>query len=157
MKPSVYLETTIISYLAAWPSRDLVRAGHQRLTRDWWEARRHEYDLCISEAVVQELQEGDPGAAARRLVLVEGVRSILVTPENLQLAKRMAEAAGLPERASIDALHVTLAAAHGVGYLVTWNCKHIAGARFRPRIESACRGLGLTPPVIVTPLEMLEQ
>ncbi len=156
MKPSVYLETTIISYLAAWPSRDLVLAGHQQLTRDWWETRRGEYDLCISEAVVQELQDGDPDAATRRLALVDGIRLIFVTPENLALAVEMARRSGLPAKAGIDALHVTLAAAHKIDFLMTWNCKHIAGAGFRPRIESACRAIGLHPPVIATPMDMME-
>ncbi len=119
--------------------------------------RRAKYDLCISEAVVQELQQGDRGAAARRLTHVEGIRSILVTPENLRLAGELLRRTGLPAKAGIDALHVTLAATHKIDFLMTWNCKHIAGAGFRPRIESACRDLGLIPPVIVTPLEMTEQ
>src|SRR5437588_9710250 len=72
MKPTVYVETTIPSYLTAWPSRDLVRAAHQQITREWW-ARRDRFDLYASRLVVQECQGGDPEAAADRLAALAGI------------------------------------------------------------------------------------
>ena len=155
MKPSVYLETSIISYLAARPSRDPLIAAHQQVTRDWWTTAPNRYELFISEAVVEEVGGGDQDAASKRLALVAGIPSLLVTPENIRLGQRIAREASLPTKAGIDALHVAIAADHRIGLLLTWNCKHIASPTFRPRIESVCRAAGLTPPEITTPYEML--
>ena len=142
------------SYLTAWPSRDLIRAGEQQLTRDWW-AHRDEYELRVSSLVLEECEAGDPDAAdAWRLALAE-VPILESTPEAEQLAGTLMREVPLPEKASADALHVAIAAVNGVEYLVTWNCKHIANAVLRPRIEAACRRAGYEPPVICTPQELL--
>lgn len=157
MKPSVYLETTVISYLAARPSRDLLVAAHQNLTHEWWMTRRGKFDLCISQAVVEEASVGDTSAVARRATLLGGLRRLTLTDEALALAERIVREAKLPVRASVDALHVAVAAEHRVETLLTWNCKHIASVTFRPRIESVCRAAGVVPPVICTPLELMER
>ena len=157
MKPAIYLETTIISYLAAWPSRDLLVAAHQGLTRDWWETRRGEFRLCISQAVIEEASVGDAAAAVRREALLEGLKSLDLNDAVLKLAKLIMRDAKLPPRATVDALHVAVAAIHGVETLLTWNCRHIASVTFRPRIESVCRAAGVLPPVICTPLELMER
>ncbi|MEK6702106.1 MAG: type II toxin-antitoxin system VapC family toxin [Planctomycetota bacterium] len=157
MKPAIYLETTIVSYLAAWPSRDLLIAAHQSLTREWWETRRHEYNLCISQAVIEEASVGDVAASARRRALLEGLRNLALNDAARALAHRIVREASLPPRAGVDALHVAVAAVHGVQTLLTWNCRHIASVTFRPRIESVCRAAGVVPPVICTPLELMER
>lgn len=156
MKRSIYLETSIISYLAAWPSRDLVIAAHQGLTREWWQTQRTRFDLFISQVVVQEASAGDPDAAARRHQLMIDLPRASVTEEAIALAERIARDAALPPRANLDAMHVAVAATHGIGIILTWNCKHIASVTFRPRIESVCRSAGINPPVICTPLELME-
>ena len=153
MKPSVYIETTIPSYLTAWPSRDLVRAGEQQLTRDWWE-RRYEYDLYVSSLVLLECGAGDPDAAAERLAALNGLSMLTQTVAAEKLAEELLSSVPLPTRASSDALHIAIAAVHGVRYLVTWNCTHIANATLRPQIEAVCRRLGYEPPVICTPKEL---
>lgn len=157
MRSSVYLETTVISYLAAWPSRDLVMAAHQQLTHEWWQRRRAAFDLYISQAVVEEASRGDADAVQRRLALIDGLERLDVTDEAVDLGEEIAREADMPEKAAVDALHVAIAAAHGVEYLLTWNLKHIAGARFRPRIEWACRAAGYEPPVLCTPADLLER
>lgn len=154
MKPSVYIETTIPSYLTAWPSRNLIRAGEQQVTRDWW-ARRGEYDLRVSSLVLAECNAGDPEAAEARREALADVPILLSTPVAEALAGALLAEVPLPEKASADALHVAIAAVNGVQYLVTWNCKHIANAVLRPRIEAACRRAGFEPPVICTPNELL--
>jgi hypothetical protein len=63
----------------------------------------------------------------------------------------------MPAKARLDALHVATAAVHGMDYLLSWNCKHIANAMLRSRIESICRTAGFEPPVICTPLELVEE
>src|SRR5437016_2539333 len=124
MKPRIYLEK-VPSYLTAWPSRDLVRAAHQQITREWW-AHRGAFELYSSRLVVPECQAGDPQAAADRLAALAGVPLLEPTPDAAALAEALVRGIPLPDRAAADALHIAIAAAHGVDYLLTWNCTHIA-------------------------------
>jgi hypothetical protein len=153
MKRRIYLETTIPSYLTAWTSRDLVRAAHQQITREWW-ARRDVFELFSSRLVVQECQAGDPKAAADRLKALAGVPLLEQTPDAAALAEALVSEVPLPERAAADALHIAIATVHGVDYLLTWNCTHIANVTLRPQIEAVCRAAGYEPPLICTPEEL---
>lgn len=152
----VYLETSVISYLAAFPSRDLVVAGQQQVTRDWWE-RRERFELFVSDAVVEEASRGDSAAAVRRLDILDGIPVLSATDDAYVLAKSFLAAAALPPKAAIDAVHVALAAVHGMDFLLTWNCTHIANAVIRPQLELLCWRAGHRPPVICTPLELSEE
>lgn len=153
MKPRVYVETTIPSYLAAWPSRDLLRAAQQQMTREWWD-RREEFELFISPLVLVECQAGDATAAADRLAAIAGIRLLDQTEAVVALAEELARSVPIPPRAVADAVHIATAAVHGMQYLLTWNCTHIANAVLRPRIEAACRAIGCEPPLICTPPEL---
>jgi hypothetical protein len=155
MAQSVYLETSVVSYLAALPSRDVVVLAHQQLTHAWW-ARRERYELLISQAVLTEAAAGDPDAAGRRLALVAGVRILDVTAAATDLAESLIREGVLPATALVDAIHVATAAVHGVEFLLTWNCKHIANVVVRARFEQSCRTLGIQPPLICTPEELSE-
>jgi predicted nucleic acid-binding protein len=157
MKPRVYLETTIPSYLTAWPSRDLVRAAHQQITRDWWDRRRAVFELYISQVVLRECRAGDATAAGERLKILQDLPLLEQTEEATRLAQALVDRVPLPERAAVDALHVAIAAVHGVDYLLTWNCTHIANATLRDPIESVCRENGYEPPAICTPDELLAE
>lgn len=152
-KPRVYLETTVLSYLTALPSRDLVRAAHQQITADWW-AGREAFELFVSEAVLAEVRRGDADAATRRMEAAAGLAVLSTPPAAEQLAAALLRAAALPPKAAIDALHVAASAVHGMHFLLTWNCAHIANAAMRPRIEAVCRGGGFEPPIICTPEEL---
>lgn len=153
MKPRVYIETTIPSYLTAWSSRDLVRAAHQQITREWWE-RRDAFELLVSRLVLVECQAGDPTAAVARLAALDGIPLLEQTAEAVALARALVRDVPLPPKAAADAIHIATAAVHGVQYLLTWNCTHIANAVFRPQIEAACRAAGYEPPLICTPQEL---
>jgi predicted nucleic acid-binding protein len=153
MKPTVYVETTIPSYLTAWPSRDLVRAAHQQITREWW-ARRGAFELYASRLVVQECQAGDAQAASDRLAALAGIPLLEQEPEVAELAEALLRDVPLPAKAAADALHIATAAAHGMQYLLTWNCTHIANVALRPQIEAVCRVAGFEPPLICTPEEL---
>ncbi len=155
MKPTAYIETTIPSYLTARPSRDVVRAGEQQVTRDWWD-RSAEYELRVSSLVLLECQAGDAQAAAERLAALEGVPVLAQSPEAVALAGMLLKEVPLPPKAANDALHIAVAAVNGIAYLVTWNCTHIANATLRPQIEAICRRMGYEPPVICTPRELLD-
>ncbi len=156
MKPRVYIDTTIVSYLTAYPSRDLVRAAHQQVTRDWW-ATRDGFELFVSQVVIQEASAGDPRAAAQRLEALAGIALVAVTEPAIGLGQALVRGGGLPARAATDALHVAVAAVHGIEYLLSWNCTHIANVTLRGRIEAICREAGVEPPAICTPIEFVEE
>lgn len=153
MKPRVYIETTVLSYLTALPSRDLVRAAHQQITLEWW-ALRDAFELYVSDAVLAEARMGDPAAAARRLAAAQPLPVLAANDDAQDLASALLTAAAMPRKAALDAVHVAVAAVNGMDYLVTWNCAHIANAVMRPRIEAVCRSAGFEPPTICTPEEL---
>jgi len=156
MRSSVYIETTIPSYLTAWRSPELVMAANQEATRNWWDTSRPRFDLFISAIVSLEVAGGDPEAATRRVAAIEGLPELDLSEEVERLAERLLAGAALPGGAKTDALHIAVATVHGIDYLLTWNCKHIANAVMRPTIEAICRAAGYEPPVICTPLELME-
>lgn len=144
-----------MSYLTARPSRDLVVAARQQLTNQWWNRRRAAFELYVSELVLAEAAAGDPDAAARRLQILEGVPSLSLGREITELGRYLVDTVGLPRKAQADALHIAVAACHGIEYLLTWNSTHIANAELRPRVEAACRRRGYEPPVLCTPDELM--
>ena len=128
MKPRVYVETTVISYLTARPARDVVVAGHQQSTRDWWTTAADRYELVVSELVREEAGLGDPDAVRARLSVVASLATLDATAEAETLAEVLVHTAAVPQAAIPDAAHIAFAAANGVEYLVTWNFRHIANA-----------------------------
>jgi predicted nucleic acid-binding protein len=152
----VYVETSIVSYLTARSSRDLVIAAHQQVTREWWASRRR-FALFHSQFVVDEAGTGDGKAAAERLEALRGATLLSVTEEAILLASDLVVGHGLPANARVDALHVAIAAVHGMAFLLTWNCKHIANASTRHRIEELCRAAGFEAPILCTPLELAKE
>jgi predicted nucleic acid-binding protein len=155
MADRVYIETSIISYLAARPSRDLITAARQQITHDWWARRRPLFDICISEVVVLEASAGDESAAQRRNEILRELHSLAVSDDAVELSEHLVIAAGLPAGAKVDALHIAVAACNGIDYLLTWNSTHIANAQIRPRVERACRDRGFEPPILCTPDELM--
>jgi hypothetical protein len=156
-KPRVYLETSVVSYLVGRLSRDVVVLGNQELTREWWANRRLEYELFISEIVTGEAAIGDVELARQRLEIATGLSLLAVTEEAERLAPLLLKAAGLAPNAETDALHMAVAAVHGMDYPLSWNCSHIANATIRRAIERQCRESGYEPPVICTPQELIER
>ena len=156
MAERIYIETTVVSYLTAWPSRDLVIAGHQQLTHEWWNTCRTNYELCISRLVLDEAGAGDAQAAQERLVVLQPMLVLETTSDALQLAKELLQAGALPAKAADDALHIAVAVTKAVPYLLTWNCRHLANVVMRPVIETVCKAKGFEPPIICTPEDLLE-
>lgn len=156
MGPTVYLETTIIGYLAMRVSGVLRVAANQQTTRDWWDNHREGFDLFVSRFVVDECSDGDPVAARERSTYLAGIPLLKIPHDVNAVATSLRAGVPLPEKAAIDALHISVAAANGVEYPLTWTCKHIANPSMRAQIERICREVGLEPPVICTPQELLE-
>lgn len=155
MPKRAYVETTIFSYLAAQPSRDLVTAAHQRITAEWWSLAATQFELVASVVVLQEVRVGNPVVAERRVALLHGIPLLALTSEARQLARHLLSVRLLPPNATVDAEHVAVATIGAVDYLVTWNLRHLAGAVVRRRLEHALRVLGFEPPTLCTPEELL--
>jgi PIN domain len=156
MKPSVYIETTIVSYLTARASRDLYTTAHQQLTHEWWERERHHFRLVSSQIVIEEASFGDRQFSQKRLDLLATIEVLEIGAGASAIADELLKAGVIPVAVSADAMHVAIAAAGGVDYLLTWNCRHLANATIRSRIDDVCRNLGFKPPIICTPEELME-
>lgn len=152
---SVYVETSIVSYLTARPSRDVRAAAWQQITAQWWDEARSQYDLFTSELVVLEAGAGNPEAAQRRLDILRGVEELPVDQEAETLAAKLIAGSGFPAEAEVDALHVAVAAVHDISLFLTWNCRHINNAETKPLMRSICAVAGYTCPEICTPQELL--
>ncbi len=156
-RQTVYLETSIISYLTARPSRDLRAAAWQEATVQWWTAERGRYDLFTSELVVMEASAGDPQAAASRLGVLSSITGLPVDDEVRVLAAKLVEGGGVPPEAELDALHIAVACVHEIDYLLTWNCRHMNNAAVKPVVRSICMMAGYSCSEICTPLELLTE
>lgn len=152
---SVYLETTFISYLVARLSRDLLVAGHQQITHEWWTTRRSEFECSVSQVVLDEASAGDPAEVQKRLTIIGSLPTLAITDESKALTKAIMAAGILPAQLVGDAAHISVAAVHAVDYLLTWNCKHLANAQIARRIAVVCERVGRKMPVICTPEELM--
>lgn len=156
VKSKVYIETSIISYLVARPSRDILIAANQQITQEWWQNRRPKFDIYVSQLVAQEINSGDAEAVSKRQQAVTDCTYLDITPEAVNLAEKLIKQNAIPRQAAEDALHIAVATVSGMDYLVTWNFKHIANAALRANVELVCRLNGYEPPVICSLMELME-
>lgn len=154
MKRKIYVETSVISYLTARPSKTIIGAAHQQITLAWWELRT-DYELLVSQSVWQECAAGDPVAAKKRLAALEGISVLAITQDMIRLAQSLIEQAIVPNKAIEDALHIAVSTLHHVDFLLTWNCRHIANPVIQEKIAVHLEQLGLFLPIICTPEELL--
>jgi hypothetical protein len=152
---SVYLETTFISYLVARPSRDVIVAGHQQTTQEWWANRRSEFKCLVSQVVIDEASIGDPAEVQKRLGIIGGLPALDITETVESLTRSIMAASILPPHAFPDAAHVAVSAVHAVDYLLTWNCKHLANVQIARRVGAVCKKQGQRMPIICTPEELM--
>jgi hypothetical protein len=151
MPYSLFIETTIPSYYVSRPSRNLLQFARQELTREWWDGRRHEFDLFTSQLVLDEAGEGEPGKAAERLELLAGIGLLDLNEQVEALAAKLVGSGILPATAIRDASHLAAAGVHGMNFLLTWNCKHIANPFIADRLQSCFSSMGVHLPHICTP------
>jgi hypothetical protein len=152
---TVYLETTILSLLAAEPSRNLIIAANQQITRDWWRLRRPHFVCVVSAEVVAEVSQGDAEQAGRRLEILRPLPRLDVTDEARELARAFLATGALPPKAVRDAAHLAVATVAKVDYLLTWNCRHLANAEILRRLEREARARQWELPNVCTPLEVM--
>lgn len=155
MKESVYIETSIIGYLTARPTGDLITQTNIGITQEWWNFRRSAFDLYASEAVLEETSRGDEEIAKQRLVLLRDFPLLKLNEAVQSLAIQLLSKSNLPDKASVDALHIAAATVHGMDYLLTWNCKHIANAQIQRKLTEISRNSGYVLPILCTPNELM--
>ncbi|NCC62364.1 MAG: PIN domain-containing protein [Verrucomicrobiae bacterium] len=155
MTKSVYLESSVISYLTSRPSRDLVIAGHQASTSEWWNEARSDYEAFISPLVIEEISAGDKFAAEARLQAIADIPILEIKPEAEELAALLLSSNAVPANSDRDALHIAIAATQGVDYLLTWNFKHINNASTRALVVNTVSSFGLVCPVLCSPEELI--
>ena len=152
---TVYLETTIPSYLTSRLSRDLVVAAHQQLTHQWWAEACQHFEVVVSEVVIDEIKAGDVELAEQRMKIIAGLPILGLNDDVAKLTELYSKNLGLHPGAGVDILHIAFAVAFELDYLVTWNCKHIANGQVIRRLAATNRRHGRFTPVIVTPEELL--
>jgi hypothetical protein len=151
----LYVETSIVSHATARPNRDIATAGLQQQARDWWNRKRHQFELVTSQLTLDEAGDGDPTASTKRLKLLADLPLIDIDADVVALANRLIDAHTMPEKAAADAIHVAAAAFVRAKYLLTLNCRHIANAHELPRIYEILGQEGLGSLLICTPAEFL--
>jgi predicted nucleic acid-binding protein len=154
MAQSVYIESSVISYLVARPSRDVVVAARQAITETWWQNQRAEFDLFVSSLVVQEISRGDAAASERRLQALENIPLLATSPEAQRLAEDLLAKGAVPANSEEDALHIAIAAAGGIEFLLTWNFGHINNAQTKAFITTVVESHGFACPILCSPEEL---
>ena len=155
MNKSVYIESSVISYLTARPSRDLVIAGHQAVTAEWWDKHRLRYDVYVSPLVVEEISAGDASAAQERLRAIADIPSVTIAADAELLAFVLLASNAVPANSIRDALHIAISASQGIDYLITWNFRHINNASTRTMVANIVSSSGLICPVLCSPEELM--
>jgi predicted nucleic acid-binding protein len=156
MSKTVYIETSILGYLTARPTDNLILAANTKVTQDWWDEYRSSLVLYASEIVEDEVAMGDSKIAAQRLNLLQSITFLDLTEEAVELAQEFLRQSNLPPKASNDALHMALATVYNLDYLLTWNCKHMANAKIQRKLSQISFDLGYELPCICTPYEFRE-
>jgi predicted nucleic acid-binding protein len=154
MKAKVYIETSVVSYLSGRLSRDIVIVGRQQITREMWPLLTTQYDCCVSALVREEIERGDPEAAGGRLANLAGVAVLTITEDAHVLAKALVENHLVPSRFPEDALHIAIAAVHGMDYILTWNFKHLNNVQTKGKIANFVEDCGYEPPLVCSPDEL---
>ncbi len=156
MSETIYIETSILGYLTARSTKNLILAANIEVTRDWWESRRGNFTLYISQAVINEVVLGDTEIAAQRLEILRGFPLVELNQAVQDLAAQFLTRSNLPPKANVDAIHIAAATVHGLDYLLTWNCKHIANAQIQGKLAEISLDFGYELPILCTPYELLE-
>ena len=157
IKPRVYVETTVVSYLIARPSSDPIVASRQRATRQLWEEYSDNFEFVISDIVLTEASEGDPIAAQQRLEVLGGFPVLDMTPEAMILVDNLLNAGAIPKQSRPDAQHIAIATLNSIEYLISWNYKHIVNETKLNLINEVCYAAGVKPTNLCTPTELMEE
>lgn len=156
IKPKVYIETTVVSYLVARPSEDATLSARQQVTRQLWEDYSDNFEFIVSDIVITEIRQGNEIAAQRRVDALAGLTVLDLSPEAVMLAQNLINAGAVPKESQTDAQHIAVAVVHGIEHLISWNYKHIVNESRRQDIDQVCRASGYRPTILCTPTELIE-
>ena len=156
IRPKVYIETTVVSYLVARPSNDVTLAERQRATRELWENYSDTFEFIVSDIVITEIRQGNEIAAQRRIDALAGLTVLGLTPEVVVLALELINAGAVPRESQTDAQHIAVAVVNGIEHLISWNYKHIVNETKRQHINQICQAAGYQPIILCTPAELIE-
>ncbi len=151
----IYIETTVVSYLTAFPSRDIIVLGKQEITHETWPLIADRFEPFISALVLQEISKGDANAASKRLDAVKNLALLGITAEAESAAALLLDKRAVPAEFPEDALHIAIAAVNGMEYLLTWNFSHINNAFTANMIRRTVEAAGYSCPVICSPEELI--
>ena len=154
---SVYIESSVISYITARPSRDVVTSARQAITIEWWETYKDSFEVFISELVLEEIGSVDLQASSNRLAIVDNIPVLVATVNAMALAKALISENAIPASSTEDALHISIAAVQGIDFLLTWNFKHINNANTRDKITQVINNFGFRSPVHCSPEELINE
>ena len=157
IKPKIYIETIVVSYLVARPSADATLDARQRVTRQFWENYSDNFEFIVSDVVITEIRQGDEIAAQRRIDALVGLTVLEMSPEAVVLALELINAGAIPKESQTDAQHIAVAVVNGIEYLTSWNYKHIVNETKRQHIDQVCRTAGYRPTIPCTPVELIEE
>jgi hypothetical protein len=155
-KPTVYIETTIPSYLTAKPSRDIFRLSRQSITQQWWDVKQHEYSIVTSDFTIAECRKGDPSASQRRIDIMDGIPLLRISEDVYSLSNRYMELLSIPEDSKIDTLHLSVCVVNQIDFLLTWNCKHL-GPFTMQRVQRYNERHDYFVPILTTPETFFEE
>jgi predicted nucleic acid-binding protein len=153
-KPTVYLDTTIPSYL--FEERPELQAFVQ-ITQQWWTEERPNFEVYVSEETLIELNQGNYPNKAKVLESVSGLTILRLTPRIDEIVNVYIDHYLMPRKLQGDARHLAYASLHQINFLLTWNCNHLANANKKPHILTINTRLGLPLPEIVTPLQLFKE
>ncbi len=157
IRPKVYVETTVVSYLVARPSNNITLAARQRATRQLWNDYSNNFEFIVSDIVITEIRQGNETAAQRRIDAVAGLTVLNLSPETVVLAQDLITSGAVPKESQTDAQHIAVAVVYGIEYLTSWNYKHIVNETKRQHIDQVCRAAGYQPTTLCPPIELIEE
>lgn len=157
IKPSVYLEPTVISHLVARPSGQKTLADWQRASRQLWEDYADRFEFVISNLVRNEIDRGDAIPAKQRLEIISLLPVLEISEDAIILAEKLLDTGAVPINSGPDAQHIAIATVHNIEYLVSWNHKHIVNEYKREHIKKVCQGAGFKPTILYTPIQLMEE
>lgn len=134
----------------------MVVAGHQEVTRQWWQKAGERFDLLISPMVQDEMSQGDPEAVRLRQSSTQELRILPITDEVVKYVQELQTTIGLPKKALADIYHIAYCIAYEVDFLATWNCAHIANPHVLRRLRDLSHERSFFLPTIVTADALME-
>ena len=155
MKRKIYIETSVVSYLVADMSENIRVSGHQLATHDFWKSLP-EYNVFISDTVVEEASRGDEGKVQKRLWTIRDFPVLEIDAKTQELAIKLVREKAIPEKCPEDALHIAVAATNNIEFILTWNFKHINNPFMMRKISDTVTTAGYSMPIICSPEEFME-